>query len=43
MKELLEKVKKANIAVFHTDKKLDYRIVHQERIERAKEDRWPLN
>lgn len=43
MKEFINKLRKTNMETFGTDEKLDYRIVHKERIERAKEDKWPLD
>ncbi|WP_156939769.1 hypothetical protein [Clostridium lundense] len=43
IKKWIGKIKKANIDTFGTDERLDYRIVHKERLEKAREGDEPLD
>ena len=42
-RDYVDRLKRTNLEVFGTDEKLNYRIVHKERLEKAQEDKWPLD
>lgn len=42
-KNFLDRIKDANLEVFGTDEKLNYRIVHRERLKKAKLGDRPLD
>lgn len=41
-KQWVDRLKKVNVDTFGTDDKLDYRIVYKDRLEKARDEKEPL-